>query len=181
VFYRTSGNLIDYALTNSNNITNADNLQPGETYFYASNIEQSSVIGVEVMSDATHNIGNNRSAGVQAGYTYIQTTSNGNAPSKYIANHPEHQVNLGIRFSAGWGSIHSESSYRVRSEESAELIDGDVPSGYFISDLNIQASTGWSPATLYVRIMNLTDTQYQEILGAPMPGRWVMGGMKLNF
>jgi iron complex outermembrane receptor protein len=33
---------------------------------------------------------------------------------------------------------------------------------------------------LYVQVMNLTDTQYQEILGAPMPGRWVMGGVKVD-
>jgi len=181
VFYRSSSNLIDYALTNSSDITNADNLQPDETYFYAMNIEQSSVAGVEFLSDVTHSLGNNRSLGVQSGYTYIYTTSDGESPSKYIANHPEHQVNFGLRYSTSWGAIHSENSYRVRSEESAELIEGDVPSRYFISNLNLQVTPGWSPATLYVQVMNLTDTQYQEILGAPMPGRWVMGGLKLDF
>lgn len=181
VFYRTSSNLIDYALTNSNSITNADNLQPNETYFYALNIEQSSAIGVEFLSDAVHNLGNSRSVGIQTGYTYIRTTSDGESPSKYIANHPEHQVNIGLQFNTSWGSFHSENSYRVRSEESAELIDGEVPDGYFVSNLNVQASPGWSPAKLYVRVMNLTDTQYQEILGAPMPGRWVMVGLKLEF
>lgn len=181
VFYRTSSNLIDYALTNSNNITNADNLQPNESYFYAMNIEQSSAIGFEFLSDAVHNLGNSRSIGVQTGYTYIRTTSNGESPSKYIANHPKHQVNLGLQFNTSWGSIYSENSYQVRSEESAELIDGEVPNGYFVSNLNVQGSPGWSPAKLYVRVMNLTDTQYQEILGAPMPGRWVMGGLKLDF
>jgi iron complex outermembrane receptor protein len=180
VFYRSSSDLIDYALTNSNNITNADNLQPNEEYFYAMNIEQSSVAGVEFLSDVTHALGNNRSVGIQSGYTYIYTTSDGESPSKYIANHPEHQVNLGLRYATSWGSIHSENSYRVRSEESAQLIDGDVPDGYFISNLNVQVRPGWSPAMLYVQVMNLTDTQYQEILGAPMPGRWVMGGVKVD-
>ena len=113
VFYRSSNNLIDYALTNSSDITNADNLRPDETYFYAMNIEQSSVAGVEFLSDVTHSLGNNRSLGVQSGYTYIYTTSDGESPSKYIANHPEHQVNLGIRYAMSWGAIHSENSYRV--------------------------------------------------------------------
>ena len=181
LFYRSSSNLIDYALTNSNNITNADNLLPDEEYFYALNVEQSSVFGVEFLSDVTHALSNNRSVGIKSGYTYIYTTSDGESPSKYIANHPEHQVNLGLRYATSWGSIHSENSYRVRSEESAELIDGDVPDGYFISNLNVQVTPGWSPAVLYVQVMNLTDTQYQEILGAPMPGRWVMGGVKVDF
>ena len=181
IFYRSSSNLIDYVLTNSNNIPNADNLQPNEVYLYAQNIKNSSAAGIEFLSDVTHSLSSNRAISLQTGYTYIRTTSDGEAPSKYIANHPEHQVNLGLRFSTSWGSIHSENSYRVRSKESAELIDGDIPSGYFVSNLNIQTSPGWSPATLYVKVMNLTNTQYQEILGAPMPGRWVMGGVKLEF
>lgn len=181
VFYRSSSNLIDYTLTNSNNITNADNLQPDELYLYAMNIEQSSAAGVELLTNATKNLGSNQAVGVQAGYTYIRTTSNNEEPSKYIANHPKHQINLGLRYSTRWGSVHTENSYRVRSGEFAEAIGGDVPDGYFISNLNLQFTPGWSPAMLYIQIMNLTDTQYQEILGAPMPGRWVMGGLKLDF
>lgn len=180
VFYRTSSNLIDYAVTNSNTITNANNLQPGEEYLYALNIDESSVIGVEFLSDLTHNFRSNRSIGLRTGYTYIRTTSDGESPSKYISNHPEHQVNLGIRLSTPLGTLYSDNSYRVRSDEFAEDIGGDIPSGYFISNLNIQATPRWSPATLYIKVMNLTDTQYQEILGAPMPGRWVMGGLKIE-
>ncbi|REL24459.1 TonB-dependent receptor [Rhodohalobacter sp. SW132] len=181
VFYRSSSNLIDYALVNSNQITNADNLQPDELYFYASNIEQSSVVGVEFLSDLTHNLNQNRAIGLQAGYTFIRTTSDGDDPSKYIANHPSHQVNFGLRYTARWISFHSENSYHVRSEESDQIIDGDVPSAYFLSNLKIEAQTGWSPSTVYLRVMNLTDTEYQEILGAPMPRRWIMAGLKLQF
>lgn len=181
MFYRTSSNLIDYALTNSDNIPTADNLLPNEKYFYASNIEQSSVTGLEFLSAIEHSFSNNRRISIHPGYTYIFTTSDGEEPSKYISNHPEHQVNFGVHFATRWGSIYSENTYSVRSEESAELVDGDVPGSTFISNLNVQATPGWSPAVLYIRIMNLTDIEYQEILGAPMPRRWVMGGVKLEF
>lgn len=181
LFYRTSSNLIDFALVNSSQITNVDNLQADELYFYASNVEQSSVIGIEFLSDITRSLGNNRSVRFEGGYTYLLTTSDGDDPSKYISNHPEHQVNLGLQFALPWASIHSENSYHVRSEETNAIVDGDVPSDYFLSNLKIQATTGWSPASVYLRIMNLTDTEYQEILGAPMPRRWIMGGLKLKF
>ncbi len=180
VFYRTSDNLIDYALTNSSEIGNADNLQPGEEYFYAMNIEQSSVAGFEFLSQFEHTLSGSRSVSIRPGYTYIRTTSDGEAPSKYIANHPEHQANLGLRFSTGPFAIHSENSYNVRSGESADLIRGDVPESYFLSNLKIQAAPAQLPATIYLRVMNLTDTQYQEILGAPMPGRWFMGGLQVQ-
>ncbi|MFO7845974.1 MAG: hypothetical protein R6V27_05370, partial [Balneolaceae bacterium] len=77
-------------------------------------------------------------------------------------------------------AIHSENSYNVRSGESADLIRGDVPESYFLSNLKIQAAPAQLPATIYLRVMNLTDTQYQEILGAPMPGRWFMGGLQVQ-
>jgi iron complex outermembrane receptor protein len=32
----------------------------------------------------------------------------------------------------------------------------------------------------YVRVLNLTDTSYQEIPGVPVLGRTVMAGMQLN-
>jgi len=180
VFYRTSEDLIDFALVNSNNITNADNLQPDELYFYTSNIAQSSVLGAELFTSFRQNLGNGKTLSLEPGYTYINTTSDGDAPSKYIANHPEHKADLGIGFSIGWASIASENSYIVRSKESESLIEAKVPSAYFISNLNIQVKPDWSPATAYVRVMNLTDTKYQEILGAPMPRRWVMAGLKVE-
>jgi len=30
-------------------------------------------------------------------------------------------------------------------------------------------------------VRNIFDTQYQEILGARMPGRWLMAGISWNF
>jgi iron complex outermembrane receptor protein len=33
---------------------------------------------------------------------------------------------------------------------------------------------------LFVQVDNVTDKSYSDILGAPMPGRWWMGGVKLK-
>jgi len=179
VFYRSSENLIDYTLTNSNEIDNADNLQEDELYFYANNISDSEVVGVEFLSDWNHRFQRGINLGLQGGYTYIRTTNDEDDLSKYIANHPKHQVNGSVKLSGRWGSIHSDSKFYTRNEEAAELVGGDVPSSYFISNIKLQSAPGlMGGASVYMRVMNLTDTQYQEILGAPMPGRWVMGGLQ---
>lgn len=180
LFYRTSTNLIDYTLTNSADIDNADNLQQGEEYFYANNIASSSVSGVEFTAGQRFRLDNNRSIGTEAGYTYIRTAGDSDELSKYIANHPTHQVKFTLNGATERFNISSESSYRVRSSEAAELIGGDVPAGYFVTNLKIEYSPRWSAARIYTQVLNLTDTQYQEILGAPMPGRWVMGGLRVQ-
>lgn len=179
VFYRNSSNLIDYIFTNSNDIDNADNLQPNENYFYAQNISRTETAGFELMISQAVITSTNHSINLDAGYTYIHTGSSSGEVSKYIANHPSHQVTLGARFRVGGFMIHSQNEYRVRSEEFAQIIGAEVPSDYFISNLNMEYKPSSIPVVIYSRILNLTDTQYQEILGAPMPGRWVLGGLRV--
>lgn len=178
-FYRTSDNLIDYVLTNSADINNADNLLEDENYFYASNIASSQTMGVEVLTSYRMQFDNRTFLRLEGGYTWIQTTSSSGEVSKYIANHPLHQATLGLRFTMGSIRVNSQSSYRVRTAEVAEILGAEVPEGYFITNLNLDYAPEWSQGIVfYTRIMNLTDTQYQEILGSPMPGRWVMGGLR---
>ncbi|MGM0743670.1 MAG: TonB-dependent receptor plug domain-containing protein [Bacteroidota bacterium] len=180
LFYRTSSDLIDYALTNSSNINNADNLQPDEDYFYTLNIASSNTAGVEFLASQRFSLGSQKTVRTDAAYTWIRTSGNEGEVSKYIANHPKHQLSFTVDANLNMFRITSESSYRVRSTESADLIAGDVPDGYFLTNLKLQYSfSGW-PLTAYVQGLNLTDTQYQEILGAPMPGRWLMGGLKVR-
>jgi vitamin B12 transporter len=180
LFYRISDNLIDYTLTNADNIPNATNLQAGEHYFYAQNISSSSTSGIELMGSGNFRIPAGTGITLQGGYTYIRTNSDQETVSRYIANHPSHQLSAGIQITHSWLSVYSQSEYNVRSPEAEVLVDGKVPSTYFITNLRITISPAESGVRLYSRIINVTDTKYQEILGAPMPGRWIMAGVQLS-
>lgn len=179
-FYRSSSNLIDYIPTNSNDIDNADNLQPDETYFYATNISETDVYGLEFLSSFVSTFSNNATLKTSTGYTYIKTTNDEGTISRYIANHPSHQISLGLLLNAGSVSVQSQSEFNIRSEQANELINAEVPDQYFITNLRIGYSPFGSKFQVYAQILNLTDTQYQEILGAPMPERWMLGGVKYN-
>ncbi len=179
-FYRSSSNLIDYALVNSNQIQNATNLLPDEEYFYASNISSSSARGVEFLFDGNLRFTNNRTLSAGTGYTYIKTTSNQETVSRYIANHPSHQISFSLHYNSSIFSVQSQSNYNVRSSESDAIVNGDVPSSYFMTHLRVSVSPFGEGVRFYSRIINLTNTQYQEILGAPMPGRWMMGGVQVS-
>ncbi|MDR9419961.1 TonB-dependent receptor plug domain-containing protein [Gracilimonas sp.] len=179
-FYRTSTNLIDYVPTNSDNITNADNLQDDTEYLYASNISESDVYGIEFISGLSSKLTSTTNLKTNVGYTYIKTTSDQNTVSRYIANHPSHQVSLDLSLNTGALSLQSQSKFNVRSELSADLIGGDVPDQYFVSNLKVAYKPFGQRFQFYTQILNLTDTQYQEILGAPMPGRWILGGVKYS-
>lgn len=181
LFYRNSTNLIDYAVTNSSQVSNASNLQPDQEYFYASNISDSEVIGVEFISAYSQNLSSAMNLKAESGYTFIKTTSDQNTVSRYIANHPSHQVSLMLSFSLGDFSVRSASQFNIRSEESDELINAEVSNAYFLSNLNLAYKPFAHNFQIYTQVLNITDTQYQEILGAPMPGRWFLGGVKYSF
>lgn len=179
LFYRSSTNLIDYVLTNSSEITHANNLLPDEDYFHAQNITDSSTRGIELHTTGSTNVRPGTTVSLQAGYTYIRTTSEEGIVSRYIANHPSHQIRGSFRLVHSRFSLMSQAEYNIRSAEAEQLVDGNVPSSYFITHLKASASL-YSGVRLYIHILNLTDTQYQEILGAPMPGRWAMGGVQVS-
>ena len=179
-FYRNSDDLIDYILTNSSNITNADNLQPGESYFYTQNISSAKTTGFETLISHQKQIKQGITVFTEAAYTYLRTSANTGTFSKYIANHPSHQVSLNLGFRSKSLSAFSQSSFRVRSAETAKDIEARVPGEIFLTNLNIEYQLS-KTLSVYSKILNLTDTRYQEILGPPMPGRWVMAGLRLDF
>ena len=179
-FIRSSDNLIDYSLTPSSAIINADNLIVGEEYFYAQNIANSETQGIEIMASSQLLSINSRSLRLNTGYTYIKTTSDAGTVSRYIANHPSHQVLAGLSYATSFFQLNTESSYRIRSADAAEIVNAFVPESYFVTNVKFSLLPFDNGFRMYTRVMNITDENYQEILGAPMPGRWFMAGIQLS-
>ena len=180
LFYRSSKNLIDYTLRNESEIQNATNLQSGADYFYALNVAESNTSGFELLTTGRF-FGQNRSRlTLQGGYTYIRTSNPEGIVSRYIANHPSHQISLGIRFNYSRFMVHSQNEYNVRSSETFPQLNSSIPATVFLSNLKVSFTPDRSIFSAYLSLMNVTDTQYQEILGAPMPGRWFLAGIQMK-
>ena len=177
IFYRKSKDLIDFTLINSREIENVDNLQDNADYFYADNIAENEVFGLELSLRKLFKISEEKNLNFQAGYSYLSTSIDQGVLSKYLANHPKHNVSLMIDFKLKDLFISSYSSFIKRQEESVESIDGTVPGQYFISNLKVSYDLV-KEFSLYGRIINLTGTDYQEILGARPPGRWFVFGIE---
>lgn len=181
-FYRTSDNLIDYTLTNSNDINNADNLMPGEDYFYATNVSNSETFGIESLIGKYFALPQSNLLHTELNFTYLYTTNDEGDVSKYIANHPIHDLSLILSFQSTYFDVTTTSHFISRNNETVANINGDIKSSYSVHHLKVQASPFSSqPVSVYMKVHNLLDEQYQEILGAQMPGRWIMGGVKWDF
>lgn len=180
-FYRTSDNLIDYTVTNSNAISNSDNLQPDAKYYYATNVSDSRTFGVESLVGKYFALANSRFLHAEVNYTYLYTTNDAGDVSKYIANHPKHDLSVILSYQGEYFGVTSTSHLIKRNSESLSAINGRIQSDYFLSHLKVEAMPfSKNRVSFYMKVHNLLDTDYQEILGAQMPGRWVMAGLQWN-
>lgn len=193
LFYRISDRLIDYVSTPAEEIPTAqpDQLTPGATYFYTRNIADSQTLGLEIEGAASHWLMTNHRLSYRFGYTWLSTTNGDGVVSRYIANHPEHQLSftLDLNIDAHW-SLRSEAYLQIRdtnlNADQSESLNSKIPSSYLVSNLKatVRPWRGWyggGTIQFFAKIYNLTDTKYQEILGAPMPGRWISAGVELHF
>ncbi|MFN0168054.1 MAG: TonB-dependent receptor plug domain-containing protein [Bryobacteraceae bacterium] len=88
--------------------------------------------------------------------------------SKYVFNYPVH---TGI---ASWmASLPGDITMRTR----IGAMERRARDPYAVWDLYF--ARGGSRVRPFVQFTNLTDTRYQQILGVPMPGRAVVGGLEL--
>jgi len=180
VFHRSSSNLIDFVLTNSNSIETADNLQANEDYFYSRNIADAHTTGVEFYTDLLILDTDASSIDVHVNYTFLSTEIEDGLRSKYLANHPNHQINTVLSARFGRFSTNLVSQWIDRDGEAVEQINAAIPDDYFVTHFKAGYKlTDHFSARL--RMFNMFDEGYQEILGSQMPERWVSGGVQWSF
>ena len=173
-FLRQSTNLIDYEVTNADDIPNNQNLQPGENYFYASNIRSADHQGFSIEAWWNKNFGAGKNINWSLGYTNLETVSESENIPVYISSHARHLINtnliLGLnKFLFALNGLYKNRSNSVVFEQSP----------YQIWNLRLSYSIN-EQLGLQIQAHNLFDEKYQDIFGAQMPGRWLMGGIKFD-
>ncbi|MCB0691652.1 MAG: TonB-dependent receptor [Saprospiraceae bacterium] len=178
LFYRDSKNLIDFDNTNSNDIKNAENLEENQNYYYSKNIADAKTQGIEFF--ANHFLVNSQNLKFQnrLAYTYIHTKAS--STSKYLANHPKHNVSLISTLDYGHWSINLEQQYITRQTDKLESLGFYIKPSYWLADIKISHQISANGMRIFGKISNLGNQKYEEILGAVMPRRWFFIGISMD-
>ena len=176
LFWRYSDQLIDYVSTPAEQIPNNTSLTPNANYIFAQNIAQINTIGIESELSLMQTIAPKTTATWSLGYTYLNTDNEAGIISVYLSNHARHllQGQLNLQHESGFFQLNT--LYKARNTRAAQTINQSLSPSFQVWHLK----SGYSlnrQLTIHIHIQNLFDTSYQEILGAPMPGRWLMGGL----
>jgi len=177
IFSRQSSNIIDYMLTNESEIgsvSDMGSLYSGEDYFFAKNIKDVNVNGFELELNSKFLISENRTLNWQMAYTFTDI-SNDNL-GVYLSSFAKHLINTQLILDYNSFKFSISGLYKERNALVAETISSNLDKNYFLLNgrVGLEIESGVS---LNIQILNITNTYYQNILGAKMPGRWLMGGI----
>jgi len=69
--------------------------------------------------------------------------------------------------------------YKQRREQKANAINASITPNYWLTNVRIDGRIS-SHLSVFVQADNVGDVSYSDLLGAVMPRRWLMGGVKWN-
>ena len=179
-FQRFHSQLIDWVNTPYADMPRKDNLVAGGNYALAKNVAEVTTTGWETDAAYTKQFNDRQSLLVNGGFTWLYSRSSEPNPSFYILSHARFLANATASYSLGPVSLGLTGIYKTRNPQTAPGISAAITKDYFL--LNGKASYRFLKNRLgvFVQVDNLFDRQYSDLLGAPMPGRWLQGGLSLN-
>jgi len=171
-YQRFQKRLIDYIPTPYANMPRKDNLIPTGSYALASNIAEVTTIGVEMdMQYAGKNLFST------FGIVW-QDSKSDTVPSFYISSHAKLLFNFNFQYTFKNLSCSVNGLYKMRTPQNA---NGMVPvsENYFLFNLR----AGWNifqNSNVFLEVDNVLDTDAADLLGTPLPGRWISGGLSVG-
>lgn len=138
----------------------------------AQNIAESTTKGFELGLDFYPEalFGNTLISAANISYTYLDSDwDTGGLESKYVLDHLRHQI---------LGSIELDWFDSLTQAVIARYEKRMVGDSHFVLDTRLAYE--WQNYELFLEVTNLFDEEYVESGFAPMPGRWIIGGVKFS-
>lgn len=141
---------------------------PTAARYQAQNITRANIKGFET----TAAIRPTDSVSASLVYSYIDSDvkKEGSFVSKYALNHPIHQINGSLNLILPFGTQRISLIYKDRKTQR----------DYLLVDLHFSTAVR-KYAELYLDVLNLSDEDYEEIMGVPMPGISFRTGLRMEF
>lgn len=178
-FQRYHSKLIDYVPTPYSEMPRQNNLSPTGTYALARNISKVTTTGVETEFQFQHNFTGKQSVWATLGATWLQSESSSATPSFYISSHAKWLTNFNINYRISRYVLALNGIYKIREPQTSSASIAKVSRDYFVLNTKAEVLLHHDLLSIFVQADNIFDKEYTDLLGALMPGRWLMGGIKI--
>ena len=115
-------------------------------------------------------------------YQGLVSRSDSAIVSKYLAAHSRNLVNARLGVGIRGFHIRISSMYKNRDPETVQEINQQpLEDAYMLLNARIDKFFWDKQLQFSIQVNNLLDKNYSDIMGARMPGRWILGGITWNF
>lgn len=178
VFRREQSDVIDWTTTPYADMPRKDNLAPTGTYALAKNISEVNTTGFETDIQYIQPLANQHRILLNAGLVWMDTETPDGAASFYISSHARFLANFSAQYNAPGWNVAINGLFKERNEQSATAIKAYVDKSYFLVNVKAEYFVLKNKLAVFGQVDNVFDKLYQDLLGAQMPGVWLMGGAR---
>ncbi|GAA4753724.1 TonB-dependent receptor plug domain-containing protein [Flavisolibacter ginsenosidimutans] len=180
-FQRRHKNLIDYVLTPAAQIPHNSNLAANGMYAFAKNIAEVTTTGYEGDVQFSKPLTNNSNLWVTLGLVWLNDESSNNTASLYVSSHARFQTNFAVSYTQKRFALSVNGLYKKRQQQkSSSPLIVPVTSDYVLLNAKAEAFILKNKLSAFTEVDNLLDRTYTDLLGALMPRRWFMAGIKIS-
>lgn len=179
-FKRHHSQLIDYVVTPYSQMPRTINLSPTGTYALAKNISKVNTTGVETELQFVKKMENHHQLWATLGMVWLESKTSESLPSFYINSHARFLTNFNVQYIIKRFSFVINGIYKNRTPQTSSAAIVKVSEDYFLLNAKIEVMLSQNMFSAFVQADNVFDSDYADLLGAQMPGRWLMGGIKIS-
>ncbi len=145
------------------------------------NIAEVSTAGFETDVQYQHTFSNTNSIWASVGAVRTNSKSSDTIPSFYISSHARFLTNYTIQYITPRFRISTTGIYKRRDPQQGPAFLTPISSDYFVMNVKFEVLVLKQRAGLFTQADNIFDKRYSDLLGAQMPGRWILFGAKFSF
>ncbi|MCB9245578.1 MAG: TonB-dependent receptor plug domain-containing protein [Flavobacteriales bacterium] len=171
-FLRNSRQLIDYVLTPGNEIPTASNVSDTLSYFYAGNLGKLDLAGVDLALNMHYQRAAFSARG-SLGYVLLRQLNDQQIASKYLASYARDQISVQGTLKYKKVYLGFQGLHKKRDAAYVAAINRTLDPDYFVINSGLGTYLWRDRIDWSVQCLNILNRKYSDILGAPMPERWV--------
>lgn len=179
IFRRNQTDMIDWIQTKYENMPRQTNLTPNGMYALAMNIANVNTTGTEIDLNGLHQLSDKLTLKWNSGFTFVDAAG-GYISTLYLSNNAHIVWNNNLQVVHEFGMLSVSTLYKNRPEQKTNNLNVGVSKSFLLVNMRVDGYIWKKKASLYGQIENIFDIEYADFLGAKMPGRWLMMGIRLS-
>jgi iron complex outermembrane receptor protein len=177
LFYRDHRGLVDWVTTPFQQMPRQINLLSTGTYALARNIERVQTWGVETDLRYNDSLGKGKLM-TQAGLLVLNNYAPTGAAGFYLNGHARIILNALADYQLKKMGLSLGLAYKKRDSQVSTALSTSLSPSYCIVNMKFQYQLNNAKWIPFIMADNLFNSSYSDILGSPMPGRWISLGIR---